>query len=489
MHHPHVLQGFERYRDGLIAYSLGDFLFDKAEYATLPSAVLCVELKSGGRWEIASANAVPLFIEGYIPRVPDAQTRARLLSHLDLLSAPYATRVYDDGECGHIVQASGTARLLSAPTSTTEMAAVRPVGDGTFRTEALRCPTDIRVLRRVAVSCPRPSGARHGEWVIELRAGRNRLLFSDFESAEPTLWDTQHGWKTFDKARSHSGYQALRLERRVGDARRAIGAQRTPDYTDLPRDRVVSRQGSRAHLGDGQEYLARGFLSGDSLGRAGLEVRWYERPYVNELHPVLRVNRVASPVSASSTWTLCQQWLSRPEGAKFATVWCTFGGVPLAQHWQAAALTAGLWLALCLLVRSQIYRHYEQLARVWPGRRTLRLRGPPSRRTMFLQAAAILACACLGVFFASAKSYVWFDDVELIEWSPWQPLNDEPTVSHEAAIRFVATLSPSDPHSRADYIQLRVRPMGQRAAGALTARTAPDRLSITWTGEAWGPAR
>jgi hypothetical protein len=27
-HHPHVPQGFERYRDGLIAYSLGDFLFD-----------------------------------------------------------------------------------------------------------------------------------------------------------------------------------------------------------------------------------------------------------------------------------------------------------------------------------------------------------------------------------------------------------------------------------------------------------------------------
>ena len=41
-HHPHVLQGIERYGDGLIAYSLGNFLFPAREDAFRDSAVLRV---------------------------------------------------------------------------------------------------------------------------------------------------------------------------------------------------------------------------------------------------------------------------------------------------------------------------------------------------------------------------------------------------------------------------------------------------------------
>ena len=39
-HHPHVLQGFEWYKGRLIAYSLGNFVFDQDFLSTFPSVIL-----------------------------------------------------------------------------------------------------------------------------------------------------------------------------------------------------------------------------------------------------------------------------------------------------------------------------------------------------------------------------------------------------------------------------------------------------------------
>lgn len=47
-HHPHVLQGLELYRNRLIAYSLGDFVFDHYSRVTGETVVLEVELSSAG---------------------------------------------------------------------------------------------------------------------------------------------------------------------------------------------------------------------------------------------------------------------------------------------------------------------------------------------------------------------------------------------------------------------------------------------------------
>lgn len=46
-HHPHVLQGVERYRSGVIAYSLGSFVFGGKSRGTYNSAVFEVQLKGG----------------------------------------------------------------------------------------------------------------------------------------------------------------------------------------------------------------------------------------------------------------------------------------------------------------------------------------------------------------------------------------------------------------------------------------------------------
>lgn len=59
-HHPHVLQGIERYGDGIIAYSLGNFLFPAREDAFRDSAVLRVRVAEETRLMEALAHPVRL---------------------------------------------------------------------------------------------------------------------------------------------------------------------------------------------------------------------------------------------------------------------------------------------------------------------------------------------------------------------------------------------------------------------------------------------
>ncbi len=59
-HHPHVIQGVETYKDGLIAYSLGNFVFDQ-EHREDARQGLVLELELSP-WGWVSASFVPIYI-------------------------------------------------------------------------------------------------------------------------------------------------------------------------------------------------------------------------------------------------------------------------------------------------------------------------------------------------------------------------------------------------------------------------------------------
>ncbi|MDH3305826.1 MAG: CapA family protein [Gammaproteobacteria bacterium] len=84
-HHAHVLQGFEIYRDRLIAYSLGNFLFDQYHYATQLGMLLYVWLDGD---TLHRAEVVPLHINGYLPTPATGLFRYAVLSRLARLSDP-----------------------------------------------------------------------------------------------------------------------------------------------------------------------------------------------------------------------------------------------------------------------------------------------------------------------------------------------------------------------------------------------------------------
>lgn len=58
-HHPHVLQGVERYKGALIAYSLGNFIFDTWQRPTRQSIMLKVTFSKD---EISKVDTIPIFI-------------------------------------------------------------------------------------------------------------------------------------------------------------------------------------------------------------------------------------------------------------------------------------------------------------------------------------------------------------------------------------------------------------------------------------------
>lgn len=92
-HHPHVLQGVERYGDGLIVYSLGNFVFDldSEDLNSLgprpfQSAVYYITIRDGRAVE---ALPEPVFIdpEEVRPRLPTAQEHAAILARIADLNA------------------------------------------------------------------------------------------------------------------------------------------------------------------------------------------------------------------------------------------------------------------------------------------------------------------------------------------------------------------------------------------------------------------
>lgn len=93
-HHPHVLQGIERYKNGLIAYSLGNFAFGSWSRNVSDSIILQVELNTTGfsRALIYPVNVNNYEVQGQT-RLREGEDAKRVLQHLQKLSMPWNTLI------------------------------------------------------------------------------------------------------------------------------------------------------------------------------------------------------------------------------------------------------------------------------------------------------------------------------------------------------------------------------------------------------------
>jgi poly-gamma-glutamate synthesis protein (capsule biosynthesis protein) len=64
-HHPHVVGGFLWEKESLVAWSMGNFIFDQVVWPTFESYMLTVYLRDG---KIIRAHVDPLMIQDYVPR-------------------------------------------------------------------------------------------------------------------------------------------------------------------------------------------------------------------------------------------------------------------------------------------------------------------------------------------------------------------------------------------------------------------------------------
>ena len=97
-HHPHVLRGIERYRSGIIFYSLGNFTFASKSATADSSAIVRIRLDDRHR----EAEILPLDIlhrrVGFQPQPLHGQRAAGVITHLNKLSEPLGTRIEARGD-------------------------------------------------------------------------------------------------------------------------------------------------------------------------------------------------------------------------------------------------------------------------------------------------------------------------------------------------------------------------------------------------------
>ena len=87
-HHPHVIQGIEQYKNGLIAYSLGNFQFDpKLSYSkTNKSIILCLNFSEKG---LKGYDIFPIVINrDFLPCIVDGKAKNETEDFINEISQP-----------------------------------------------------------------------------------------------------------------------------------------------------------------------------------------------------------------------------------------------------------------------------------------------------------------------------------------------------------------------------------------------------------------
>jgi poly-gamma-glutamate synthesis protein (capsule biosynthesis protein) len=87
-HHPHVLQGIEKYKNGLIAYSLGNFQFDckLSQSSTNDSIIFSVDFDKNG---IKEYHVIPVVInENFVPIQAVGKVKEKISNFISQISKP-----------------------------------------------------------------------------------------------------------------------------------------------------------------------------------------------------------------------------------------------------------------------------------------------------------------------------------------------------------------------------------------------------------------
>jgi poly-gamma-glutamate capsule biosynthesis protein CapA/YwtB (metallophosphatase superfamily) len=96
-HHPHVLQGIERYKNGVIAYSLGNLVFGGNSRSNYETGIFEITL---GRDEI-SYRFIPVSVKDWRVELADEATAAATMGHVASLSRLFPKTIFHSDPHGN----------------------------------------------------------------------------------------------------------------------------------------------------------------------------------------------------------------------------------------------------------------------------------------------------------------------------------------------------------------------------------------------------
>lgn len=265
-HHPHVTGGVELRDGALVAWSLGNLVFDQEFWATFPSNILTVHVTDEG---IARAYVDPVLIEAYVPKGVVGKPRRWQLRQTATLSSDQFT--LDDGTLEYRADSNSA---VQTETQTLE-------GNGTIYT--------------------RKSGwvSRIVDGVSSVELGRDLLPTGTFDDSdvdskqhEGALWRFGRGPDSNGPEFGHDGSGGVQLSRTAESTQRSI----------LTTAERVPLTGPTTLLGLYQH---------ETDSRLELLVRWYESVGGSE------VDSVSIDLPQTTGWERLEQALETPDEAEY----------------------------------------------------------------------------------------------------------------------------------------------------------------------------
>jgi len=233
-HHPHVLQGFEIYHRTLIAYSLGNFVFDQEFLATHASVVLRTVFEGT---HLIDATLYPVIIDGYRPVAASGAVADRILRQVNEASLQDAEslRLPDRWIGSTRTDAPVTAMVLADQGRGT----IQPIGDPGTTHIALSVSVPVALGGELVQIGPETDG---------LVLGRDIFGYGDLEDAQADgaaagglEWSVPPDSLTIDTS-SPEGPWVARLDRtsqHIGDI-----TARTAARVSMPGHRWFDEDGS-----------------------------------------------------------------------------------------------------------------------------------------------------------------------------------------------------------------------------------------------------
>jgi poly-gamma-glutamate capsule biosynthesis protein CapA/YwtB (metallophosphatase superfamily) len=129
--HPHVVQALEIYKDRLIVYSMGDFVFDHYSRVTGETFVLQVSLPKDGT--APSGTIIPVYLSDRtgVPSVVTGTAAKRILDRLTSLSASRGLQLKRDGDVATFGTPASAGATATSGTTTTVLGSTTTVPGST----------------------------------------------------------------------------------------------------------------------------------------------------------------------------------------------------------------------------------------------------------------------------------------------------------------------------------------------------------------------